>query len=179
METIYYDITLKGNDKSGLLYEPNNWPHYPIASDAEPVKDWESLELTLKDGSYSPFNNCVGSANVVTEELKDLIQSFIPSDYEVEFLPVKVTSEEYGDKLCYIMHFTKIFDVIDKENTIYYKDTGVILKKRLDSEKCKNLHLFNTEPYINDVVVSAELKNAIIHQHLDDGIEFYPLFCVK
>lgn len=179
MNSVYYEVIIKGNHKSGILYGPAHWPHRPIARDAEEVKDWESLVLTLKDGPYCPFNDCVGSANVVTEELKELIQSFVPQDYDVEFLPVKVKSEEYGDKLCYILHFTKIFDVIDRENTIYFEDTDVILKIRLDSEKCRNLHLFNTSPYVNDVVVSAELKNAIIRKHLDFGIEFSPIYCVK
>ena len=58
MNIKYYRIIIKGNDKiGGVLYAPDNWP-YPIARDGEEVKNWESLTVELKDGSYDLFT-CV------------------------------------------------------------------------------------------------------------------------
>ena len=69
---------------------------------------------------------CVGGANLVNKELKTLIESYTTPESEIEFLPIKAISKEYGNKTYYIIHFKKIHDVIDKENTIYVKGTDSI-----------------------------------------------------
>lgn len=76
------------------------------------------------------------------------------------------------------MHFKKIYDVIDKINTIYVKGTDSIIKLRLDYEKVKDLNIFNSQPYINDVIVSETLYKAIKKQKLDFGLEFMPIYHV-
>lgn len=98
MDIKYYKFIVKGNDKvGGVLYAPENWP-YPIARDGEEVKNWQSLTVKLKDGKYRPFHLCVGGANMVNEELRDLLLTFIGNDDDIEFLPVRATSEVYGCK---------------------------------------------------------------------------------
>ena len=119
MNAKFYRFIVKGNDKKGgVLYSPKSWP-YPIAVDGQEVKNWESLVVELKDGIYRPFQLCVGGANMVNQDLKDLLQSFIGISNDVEFLPVRAISEIYGEQTYYIMHFKKIFDVIDTKNTLY------------------------------------------------------------
>ena len=77
MNVKFYRFIAKGNDKKGgVLYSPKSWP-YPIAVDGQEVKNWESLVVELKDGIYRPFQLCVGGANMVNQDLKDLLQSFI------------------------------------------------------------------------------------------------------
>ena len=77
MNAKFYRFIVKGNDKKGgVLYSPKSWP-YPIAVDGQEVKNWESLVVELKDGIYRPFQLCVGGANMVNQDLKDLLQSFI------------------------------------------------------------------------------------------------------
>ena len=101
----YYKFIVIGNDKiGGVLYAPSNWP-YPIAKDGEEIKNWESLVVELKDGSYRPFHMCVGGANLVNKELKTLIESYTTPESEIEFLPIKAISKEYGNKTYYIIHF--------------------------------------------------------------------------
>ena len=173
----YYKFIVKGNDKvGGVLYAPENWP-YPIARDGEEVKNWQSLTVKLKDGKYRPFHLCFGGANMVNKELRDLLLTFIGNDDDIEFLPVRATSEAYGCKTYYIMHFKKICDVIDTKNTIYVEGTDTILKLILDYNKVKHLNVFNSQPAINDVIVSDEVRKSIKKNRLDLGLDFMPVYC--
>ena len=177
MNMKYHRIIIKGNDKiGGVLYAPEHWP-YPIARDGEEVKNWESLIVNLKDGAYRPFHMCIGGANLVSQEMKELFESFIKNSDDIEFLPVKAESELYGDRIYYIMHFKKVFDVIDRKHTIYTEGTDSILRLRLDYDKVKSLNVFNSRPVINDVIVSDEVRKSIKKNKLDLGIEFMPIAC--
>ena len=69
----YFRIIPNGYDKiGGVLFAPKNWPH-PIARDGYEVENWTSLIVELRDGEYRHFNQCVGGANIVTEEFKNLL----------------------------------------------------------------------------------------------------------
>ncbi len=175
MEKTFFYLLPNGYDKySGLLYAPEGRKN-PIASDGKPVENWQTLELTLRDGFYCDFSRCVSGANIVSEEFKEVIEKFIPKDYPLEFLPVKAKSEKYGDRRFYIMHFTKIFDVIDKGHTVYLEGTDVIVKECLDFQKCKDLHIFNVKPATNGVVVSGEVRRELRKAKLDLGFVFHPI----
>lgn len=177
MNAKFYRFIVKGNDKKrGVLYSPKSWP-YPIAVDGQEVKNWESLVVELKDGIYRPFQLCVGGANMVNQDLKDLLQSFIGINNDVEFLPVRAISEIYGEQTYYIMHFKKIFDVIDTKNTLYVEGTDSVIKLKLDYNKVKDLKVFNSQPAINDIIVSDEVRKSIRKNKLDLGLEFMPVYC--
>ena len=83
------------------------------------ISIFRSLRLELKDGIYCPFHSCVGCANVIDENMKNLMEKYINDETQVEFLPVKAHSEEYGEKQYFILHFLKVHDVIDTEHTVY------------------------------------------------------------
>ncbi len=175
MEKTFFKLLTNGYDKyAGVMYAPKDIER-PVASDGKPVKNWETLEFFLRDGFYCDFFNCVGNANIVSEEFKEIIEKFIPKDYPLEFLPVKAKSEKYGDRRFYIMHFTKIFDVIDKGHTVYVEGTNAIIKKCLDFQKCKDLHIFNVMPATNGVVVSGEVRRELRKAKLDLGFVFHPI----
>jgi len=174
----YYEFVVKGNAKGGVLHAPESWPR-PIAIDGEEVRNWKSLVVELKDGPYRNFHMCVGWANMVSVNLKDLLQSLIGDKEYLEFLPVQAVSEEYGNKVYYIMHFKKIFDVIDKERTIYVPNTDSIIKPWLDYQKVKDLSIFNSRPIINDIIVSSRVRKEIVNHKLNDGLDFMPVYCIK
>lgn len=89
---------------------------------------------------------CIGGANMVSEELKNVLESFIqPDNDDVEFLPVK-------------------------ENTVYVPGTDSIIKVRVDYNKVKELKIFNSQPVINDIIVSKEVYKAIKKDKLDSGL---------
>ena len=177
MDVKFYSFIDKKKDKKGgVLYSPKSWP-YAIAVDGQEVKNWESLVVELKDGIYRPFQLCVGGANMVNQELKDLLQSFIGINNDVEFLPVRAISEIYGEQTYYIMHFKKIFNVIDTENTLYVEGTDSVLKLKLDYNKVKDLKVFNSQPAINDIIVSDDVRKSIKKNKLDLGLDFMPVYC--
>lgn len=178
----YYKLIADGYSDTGVMYAPKEWPR-PVAKDAVPVENWQSLVLELKDGPYCHYNKIVGSANVISKELKELLQSFLNNgDDYLEFLPVKVVSKEYGDKKYFIMHFKKIFDVIDSDNTVFGpcgRTVHDVILLRVLYEKVKDLKVFNFRPLLNDVIVSEDIYKAIIKNKLKKGIDFQPIYCVK
>ena len=75
------------------------------------------------------------------------------------------------------MHFKKIFDVIDTENTIYVEGTDSVIKLKLDYNKVKELKVFNSQPAINDIIVSDDIRKSIKKNKLDLGLDFMPVYC--
>ena len=171
-EMKYFEILIDGyNEEGGVLHAPEDWPT-PIAVDGEEVKNWQSLVLELRDGKYCHFSDCVGCANIVSSEFKALIESFIEKDFPLEFLPVKVKSNQYGDRVGYIMHFTKEFDIIDEERSKYGGPLHRVIVVRVDPKKVQGMHVFNCKGKINHLYVSDDVRKAIIDRNLDLGIEF-------
>ena len=76
----------------------------------------------------------------------------------------------------YIVHFTKIYDVIDEKNTIYVPGTNAILKLRLDSNKVKGLKIFNSQPGTNNIIVSEDVYRSIKKAKLDAGLIFREIY---
>ena len=87
----FWLVTNAYDNVGGLLYAPKGV--YRLAVDGEPVKKWENIIMKLKDGLYTDFSSCVGGANLVSIEFKEVVEKFIPNDYPLEFLPVKAESE--------------------------------------------------------------------------------------
>ena len=170
----YYKFIVKGNDRvGGVLYSPFAWT-YPIARDAQPVQNWQSLVVELRQGKYRDFHACTGGANLVSEGMMTLLKSCSGNDENLAFLPVKAVSTEYGDRIFYIK---VIYDVIDTVKTIYADGTDSILKLRLDEKKVKGLKVFNSQPAINDVIVAEDVCKLIKKQKLDLGLDFMPIYC--
>ena len=172
----FYKIIVNGYSTGGVLYAPPSWP-CPIAQDGIEVQNWESLVLELRDGYYRHFNMCVGQANIVSKQFMDTLLYNGNENLFLEFLPVRTHSEEYGDKTFYIMHFKKVFDVIDKEHTHYVPGTDSIIKLWVDYQKTKDLDVYNYHPFTNSVIVSEKIKKALCRNKLNEGILFQPVFC--
>ena len=171
----YYMIIVQGNAKGGVMYAPSDWPR-PIAQDGTPVNNWEALTVELRDGDYRNFHMCVGQANLVSGQFKEVLTPFVTNTSDLEFLPIKSQSREYGNRTYFIMHFKKIFDVIDEKRTIYVPNSKSIIKPWLSFEKVRNLNIFNFRPFTNDVIVSDRIRKLLCQSNLNDGIEFQPVY---
>lgn len=172
----YYRIVLDGNDNfGGLIHAPKDVKSGFITDANEIDKSIFDMKFTLCDGNYTHFIGSDIGANFVSVELKKLIESYIPMDYPLEFIPIQIHSEFYGNKEYFIIHFTKIFDVIDPENTVYIPDTNSIIKVCLSQAKVENLHIFNSRPIINDIIISEKMRKEMKKHRMNVGIELTQL----
>ena len=167
MKKKFYDFLL--NNVGGVLYAPEG-TDTRFGTEVLPVENWQNMEFELKCGEYLPFMNSNTNANFANEELKKLIQEIIPADYPLDFYPIRVNSEEYGDQTYYLIHFKTIFDVIDEKNSVWIVNS--IAKPWIDYEKAKNLDFFNASYTINTIMVSDKMKKLMQQRKLDAGIDF-------
>ena len=173
----YYDLISDGNDKvGGVLIGPKSL-EYPMARDGKDVTNWQDIVVKLEDGKYCPMHLGVKGANVVDDAFKELIESFIGDVDYLEFLPIKAVSPIYGEKRYYILHFKKIFDVVDKKHSVYIPGTKSLVKLAVDKKKVEGLHIFNSSTYINAIIVSEELFKAIKKNKLYMGLDHTVVPC--
>ena len=161
-------------EKAGNADSPN-WHVCPHVYDGEDVDLCKEFVYELKGGEYCPYLMGPWAVNLVDEDLKTLLEEYAEKEY-VEFLPVMIHSEQYGDRQYYIVHFTKIYDVIDKEHTVYGPGDSII-KLCVDYNKVKNLHVFNSQPIISDINISAKVYKEIKKRKLDFGTSFGRIGC--
>ncbi|MDD7304478.1 MAG: hypothetical protein PUG76_08175 [Prevotellaceae bacterium] len=177
MTNNYYYFIPNGNVKeAGIITSPDR-DKCPEILDAEEVKLNNDFIYELREGKYCPFDMGPHWVRLVDEELKELLEAYAEKEY-TEFIPVMVRSKEYGDRQYYILHFKKIYDVIDKENSTY-DPPGWIIKMCVDYAKVKNLHVFNSEPLINDLIVSTKVYKEIKKRKLNFGTSFGIHFCLN
>jgi hypothetical protein len=175
----YYRIILDGEDQlGGLLYAPEGIKSGYVSDGKKLPENIANLEFKLMDGSYTSFMGSDIGANLVNEDLKELIGSFITDENQIQFLPVKVSSNLYGDKMYYILYFNIIHDVINTTKTMYVEGTDQIIRLCLACNKVKGLNIFNSQPHINDLIVSDKIRKKMIKQKMDIGIEFMQINCV-
>lgn len=177
MTNHYYKLMPNGYEKeAGLIYSPDK-DKCPVVCDAEEVKLNDDFVYELQNGKYSPFDRGPKAVRLVNEELKELLEINAEKEY-TEFIPVMVRSKDYGDRQYYILHFKKIYDVIDEENTVY-SNSGDIINLRVDYAKVKDLHVFNSRPYINDLIVSTKVYKEIKKRKLSFGTSFGIIYCLN
>jgi hypothetical protein len=58
-----------------------------------------------------------------------------------------------------------------------YPSSDSVIKLKLDYNKVKDLKVFNSQPAINDIIVSDEVRKSIRKNKLDLGLEFMPVYC--
>ena len=175
----FYELMYSDFDKEGGYVATPKGTVHGLINDAEPPRnDYKDIYYSLVHGVYRDFMGVTSGGNIVSEELKNVIEQFIPSDYPIEFLPITIHSDLYGDRVYYFLHFTKIFDVINLEDCDCggrEKTMDNIIKTCLDAEKVEGLPIFNSRPYIGDVIISDDLKKAIKRRKLDKGASLLEL----
>lgn len=168
----YYRIIRKADRRFGLIYaDLPNGEYGRVALDGQPVENLDKYSFELKDGDFPSISRCTDGSQIIDEDIKEIFDRYAEKEF-LELLPVTVKSEEYGDRTCYIVHFTKIYDVIDYERSKYAGEN--ITVAALVFEKVKNLHVFNTQPIINDLYISEEVMQEIKKKKLNKGFQMVP-----
>ena len=117
MEPVFYEFYPKNSRRIGLLQFYGNEDLFPLSGNA--VKDWDIPTINLEDGEYAHYFFGPGGNPVVSEELKELLEQYVEDFSIINFLPINIVSNEYGDKIYYIVHFNRNMDVIDEASTVY------------------------------------------------------------
>ena len=111
MKYLYYQMMMRTYSKKvGMLYHPDDPKWNEIDISGEPMADIDGLVYELKDGPYADYMRGLGYASVVSERMKELLEKYGALEDGVEFYPVKNVSKEYGDRVAYILHFSKVQD---------------------------------------------------------------------
>ena len=177
MTNNYYKFMMNSYEKEAGSISSPDWDKCPRILDSEDVVLDKDFTYELVNGRYCPFDLGPHCVRLVNEELKELLESYAEKEF-IEFIPVIIKSAEYGDRQYYIVHFKKIYDVIDEDNTVF-GPTGSVIKLRVDYAKVKNLHVFNSGPYINDLIVSTKVYKEIKKRKLNFGVSFFIVYCLN
>lgn len=175
MKCCYFRVMPNAYEEEGGDADSPDWGACPHVYDGEDVNIEMPFLYELKGGKYCPYLMGPWAVNLVDENLKPLLDEYVEKEY-VEFFPVIVHSKEYGDRQYYIVHFTKIYDVIDKKHTVYGPGDSII-KVCLDYNKVKDLHVFNSQPIIGDINISAKVYKEIKKRKLGLGTSFIRIGC--
>ncbi|WP_300300647.1 DUF1629 domain-containing protein [uncultured Muribaculum sp.] len=177
MKHLYYKATYNEYYKVGILGIPDGWNPTPIEKAGVPVENIEKLILTLKYGGYADLMLSEGIAYVVSPRLKELFERYGADPALLEFYPVKVVSEQYGDRIYYLLHFTRWCDVRNEKMTRFMPRSKYPARMVLDYEKVHGMSIFNSDSYQPEFLVSDEVRRAIKREKMNVGIAFDPVEC--
>lgn len=172
----FFKLLMNGyDDRYGVIYDEwHSESRYPIAENGVQFEGLDGVEFSLKNGGYAPFMRCTAGVYMISEELKRLFEEY-PDYGSIEYIPVSVKSETCGDRTYYILHFTKVFDVIDYDHCKKVPETGSITVLALNYENVKNLNVFAAESL--DVIVSDKIKREMKKRGLTGGFMFKKVAC--
>lgn len=177
MKHLYYNVSFNESKKVGILSKPKDWQPFPIERSGVPVENIDKLILTLKNGKYADFMFSVGCAYFLSPRLKELFEHYVTDSTLIEFYPVPVVSEEYGDRIYYLLHFTRWCDVGNEQMTSFMPRSKYPARMVLDYEKVCNLSIFNSDSYNISFLMRDEVRRAIKREKMHIGIAFDPVEC--
>ena len=176
MSEKYSTFNITTTDNVGILI-----PQVPIIiqNDKEAI-NWKSYTAELVCGEYGPLIKYQGYTTI-SPEIKEILEPASDPD-RIEYLPYKIHSDEYGDRIHYLVHFKKSYDVFDPKNSDYYDpetkdpDFPDICKPCIDSDKAKGLKVFNIKSWHDDIIiVDDSIRKAIEDANLVKGCMFWEL----
>lgn len=180
MNIKYYSIFLDGSSKDGVLYAPSEI-HYPFAVDGFPLPDMNGINFVLKDGCYADYMVANICNRFVSEQLMELFKSYLKPFQKVIFVPVQVKSEQYGNRIYYLMHFEEVYDVIDKENSKYVGEGEhrSLTVPCFDYLKIKGMDIFIWDNLSIGLVVSENVRKEMKKKKMTMGIELEQVACIN
>ncbi|MDE6448751.1 MAG: hypothetical protein K2L41_01565 [Muribaculaceae bacterium] len=185
----YYEMIPKDDDEAvGVLFtEPN--PEIPDRAYVEIdliLKYAPQIRLVLKEGVYAHFMSSDMHKWFFSQELKDFIESKATDPTHFEFIPVPVSSPEYGDRTYYFLNFKTDLDVVDIYRSRYFAGTDNLIRRRLKYDVVEKMNFFSTyekttlgEHYFDSIIVSAGLRRAIARHKLNSGLGYIEIGAIE
>lgn len=177
MKHLYYKATFDDDKMDVILSKPKGWKPFPIEESGVPVENVDKLIFTLKKGKYVDLMFSDGCSYAVSPRLKELFERYVTDSTLIEFYPVPVVSEQYGDRTYYLLHFTRWCDVRNEQMTSFMPRSKYPARMVLDYEKVCNLTIFNSDSYRISFLVSDEVRRAMKREKMHVGIRFDPVEC--
>lgn len=180
MEFKYYEILIDGYSKEGVLCAPVDCDSR-FAIDGFPLPDITGISFVLKNGCYADYMMADVSGRFVSGQLRELFKSYLKPFQKVLFVPVQVKSEQYGDRIYYLMHFEEVYDVIDKENSKYVGEGEhrSLTVPCFDYLKIKGMDIFIWDNLSIGLVVSEKVRKEMKKKKMTMGIELVQMACIN
>lgn len=171
----YYKLILNSYEKkAGVISSPDRLA-CPQIIDGREIPASMDFSYELQNGEYCHFDLGPHKVHLVDENLKNLLEAYSDQEF-IEYLPVLIQSREFGNRQYFIVHFKKIYDVTDEENSTY-DPPGWITKLCVDYNKVKDLHVFNSGPNGGNLIISSDVYKEMKKRRLTFGISFCTIPC--
>ena len=140
----------------------------------EDLKKYPFGKLYLRNGIFPKYVYLGGDVSCISEEWKDIIEPFVEGDPSIEFIPVEVISEEYGNRTYYLVFIEEDPEIVDYERSKYICGDRLTVPC-LRYEKVKNLNLFGVKDTIFNFIISKRIYKLLKDAKLTNGLEFNPV----
>lgn len=170
MTRYYYQPFAKGNGKEGGIKFEKGY-HNVFKQD---MRNQPLGKLYLYNGIFPNYSFLGGDVSCISEEWKNIIEPFVEGDPSIEFIPVEVISEEYGNRTYYLVFIEEDPEIVDYERSKYICGDRLTVPC-LRYEKVKNLNLFGVKDSIFNFIISKRIYKLLKDAKLTNGIEFNPV----
>jgi len=170
-KNIFYTFIEKASTKAGVMMIVDKTKTVLRIGDKE---RWRNTpEFDLLNGEYSNYHSGSNGVILVSEKFKNILSSFLPDDYPLEFLPAQVRSGVYGNRVYYIIYYKSVFGVVDKTHSKYADDA--ITVTAFSYEVVKDLPVFPDEGLGDNLcfsmVVNREVYKALKKNEMLVGLD--------
>lgn len=150
----------KDYKSTGVAFVDEGFGSFMVSKNGVRVKKWKTLGFELRNGIYTDYlPNNVG-ARLCSQKLENIIEMTRTSKDDIQWLDAVVKS---GDTLkdYYILHFPKLYEVLDLKYSII--DEGIIIKPILRSDAFRERHICSLpDKYGVEWYISKYLKAQIV-----------------
>lgn len=182
MKFLFYSASMGRTVRSGgILCLPDRFMPFVKQFGLQNVEKIDNLTLELADGEYRDFLPCDCFRLAVSLCMKELFERYGVDPEVLEFIPVPVISEEYGDRTYYLLHFKQECDVQSQKMTQRLAKHGDYpWRLVLDYNKInKGWGVFNTRSYGMRIIITDEVRRAINREKMHRGIHLEPVECTN
>jgi len=165
----YYSLSYVDDDSLGVGCTDDSLS-FDLLAERKVEQTWKPIDFILEAGEFADYQPNDLGWSLCSEKLKTIIeQEASPNDF-IQWLEARVISNT--DKRPYFVLYLPVrFDVLDETKTIYVEGTDFVIKPYFCESKCKPHRVFSYPSAESMVIVSDQVKNAIIQKGCT-GIEF-------
>jgi len=165
----YYAVLHKPKKEWGVAYVLGDYPISMLPNEGE-VSKWDTPAFEAREGELTDYMANNRALRMCSKKLRDIVNLMTSERDCIQWLKVSVVFESSPVDY-FVMHFTKVHDVIDKTHSIMVGDDFVV--KPVLSALAVNDHLIATfrGAETSALLVRSDLKQLMQKEHCT-GIQF-------